>query len=254
MTLRLTLSLAPPSWLTRWDARWKLAATLIAVLCLALLRAWPVALGGLAIALGVTFAARLSRRDWLRRVGPLTLVLLLFLVWVPLVPRSGEDGVPAMGLRLSPRGLRWVAALLSKTIALVTLLWALLATTPLHVLLQAAHRLRVPAVFIQLFMLTHRYVHLLTEEWGRIRTALRVRGFRACMSGHAYRTVGQVVGTMLVRGHERAERVGQAMRARGFSGTTPTLHEFRAQAGDILLFAVSVLLALAMLGVDFWLR
>jgi cobalt/nickel transport system permease protein len=85
-------------------------------------------------------------------------------------------------------------------------------------------------------VLTHRYIFVLGAELSRLRTALRVRGFRNRASRHSYRTVGHVAGTLLVRGYERAERVGQAMRCRGFDGRFRSPIEFRTTWADLLFF------------------
>ena len=125
---------------------------------------------------------------------------------------------------------------------------------PLSILFQAAHRLRLPGRLIHILMLSHRYVFLLAEEWGRLRTALRVRGFRNQANAHSYRTIGQVAGTLLVRGHERGERVGQAMRCRGFAGVFHSLHVFESSAWDVLAFVLLAALAVLLLAADGWLR
>ena len=92
-------------------------------------------------------------------------------------------------------------------------------------------------------LLTYRYVFLFLEELNRLRIALRVRGFRNAMSVHAYRTVGQVSGTLLVRGSDRADHVAQAMRCRGFDGDFHTLTPFRTTLSDPLMFALMVAVA-----------
>ena len=56
-----------------------------------------------------------------------------------------------------------------------------------------------------------------------LRVALRVRGFRLKANRHGYRTAGHAVGAMLVRGADRADRVAESMRARGFDGRFHTL-------------------------------
>ena len=102
----------------------------------------------------------------------------------------------------------------------------MLATAPLEVTLKAAHALRVPGLLVQLALLSYRYLFVLGDELARLRVALRVRGYRHRANWHSYRTVGHVAGTLLVRGYERAERVGQAMRCRGFDGRFRSLTEF----------------------------
>ena len=76
------------------------------------------------------------------------------------------------------------------TVALTvaTLMLVLLASAPLTVTFQAAHKLRVPGLLVQLALLTYRYVFLLAEEFRRLRIALRVRGFRRRADRHSSRS------------------------------------------------------------------
>ena len=84
-------------------------------------------------------------------------------------------------------------------------------------------------------------------EFGRLRTALRVRGYRNRMTVHSYRTIAHVAGTLLVRGAERADRVGQAMRCRGFDGRFRSLTEFHTRPADVAAFLATVAVALGLL-------
>jgi cobalt/nickel transport system permease protein len=135
----------------------------------------------------------------------------------------------------------------------VVLVLVLLATAPLDALLKAAHSLRVPGLLVQLALLSYRYLLVLADELARLRVALRARGFRSRATRHAYRTAGQVAGTLLVRGHERAERVHQAMRCRGFDGRFRSLEAFHTAAADVGAFALIAGGALGVAALD-WLQ
>ena len=110
-------------------------------------------------------------------------------------------------------------------------------TRALHATLHAAHALHVPGVLVLLCSLAYRYSFLLADELARTRIALRVRGYRNRANLHSYRTVGHVTGMLLVRGHERGERVSHAMLCRGFDGQFRSMAEFRTTAADVLLFS-----------------
>src|SRR5207249_6912261 len=102
--------------------------------------------------------------------------------------------------------------------------------------LKAAHCLRVPGLLVQLFLLTYRYLFLLGEELARLRVALRVRGYRNRPTRHSYRTIGHIAGSLLVRSHERGERVAQAMRCRGYDGMHRSLTDFQTRGADVAFF------------------
>ncbi len=133
------------------------------------------------------------------------------------------------------------ALFILKALAIFTLALVLTATSPMNATLPAAAALRVPGRLVHIAMLTYRYLFLFARELGRLRVAVRVRGYRNRPTMHCYRTIGNVAGTLLVRSSERAERVAQAMRCRGFDGRFRSLTEFRTRAIDVVGFASIVL-------------
>lgn len=222
--------------LHRLDPRWTTSGFVLAAAVVAALQTWPAALVALLGSWVLLAVARLPSRWYLRRLGIVVLFLGLFVLFVPLAVRHDETPWHLGPLPLSPRGLTLALVVLLKGMAVVTLLlvWWATATVELH--LKAAYSLRLPKLFLQLLMLTHRYLHLLIEEFRRLRIALRVRAYRHRAGLHTWRTVGHLTGTLLVRSYERAERVGQAMRSRGFDGRLRSLTEFRTTAYDALVF------------------
>jgi cobalt/nickel transport system permease protein len=238
MTLAFTPPPCPDSPLRRLDPRWKLAALTPAALAAAVLRTLPAALLALGLAVLLAALARLPPRWALGRLGAVALFLALFALPLPFLLDGPGPSWQWGAVHLSPRGASAALLLCVKALAVVTLALVVLATAPLDATLKAAHALRVPGLIIQLALLTYRYLFLLADELGRLRTALRVRGYRNRMNRHSYRTVGHVAGTLLVRGYERAERVGQAMRCRGFDGQFRSLTTFRTRAADVVVFVV----------------
>jgi cobalt/nickel transport system permease protein len=238
MTLTLEQLPNPDSPLCRLDARWKLAALTLALLVVATLQTLPAATAAWAGSVLLAVAGRLPVRWCLTRLGAVAVFLLLFVILLPFLLREGRAW--DLGPIRLPYGLVVALLLCLKALAVVTLTLVLLATTPLHVTLQAAHALWVPGLLVQLAMLTFRYIYVLSAELARLRIALRVRGYRNRANRHSYRTVGHVAGTLLVRGYERAERVGQAMRCRGFDGQFRSLVEFHTRAVDWLFFLLVV--------------
>lgn len=239
--------------LARLDPRWKLAALLAAAAVVTLLRTPPPAAAAFAGTLLLVALARLPPRWYLLRAGTAALFVGFFVVWLPFL--DGRGPFVAVGpVELSVPGLGLALLLLLKGVGIVSLMLVLWATAPLEVTLKAVRSLRVPGLLVQLALFTYRYLHLLGEELARLRLALRVRGYRNRASLHSYRTVGHVAGVLLVRGYERAERVGQAMRCRGFDGRFRALHDFRTRAVDVAAFVLLVAAAGALLAWDLALR
>jgi cobalt/nickel transport system permease protein len=235
MTLAFDPLLAADSPFARLDPRWKLAALGSAVLAVALVRSLAPAAVALAGALLLVVLARLPGRWVLRRCGALLLGLAPLLLFLPLA----QGGGPARA-----------ALIAAKALASVFLALVLLGTAPLPDTLHAAQALRVPGLLVQLLLLSYRYTFVLADELQRLRRALRLRGFRARMTPHGYRTAGHVVGTLLVRGAERAEGVAVAMRCRGFDGRFRSLARFRTTAADVGFFGLVATAGVALVAWD----
>jgi len=251
MTAVIDLPDTPPSPISRLDSRWKLAALLPAAFLIPLLQTLPPALIAGVGAIVLCAAARFPLRWLLGRLVGVAFFFSFFLAWLPFIPSRGETACHLGWIAVYPAGFYLACLLLVKALALVSIMLILFATAPLQDTCKAAHALRVPGILIHLLLLTYRFVHLAAEEFARLRIALRVRGFRNRACGHSYRTVGQVAGTLLVRSLERAERVGHAMRCRGFDGTFRSLQERRTELMDVLMFTTIIGIAAALWVWDF---
>jgi cobalt/nickel transport system permease protein len=188
-------------------------------------------------ALLLAILGRLPCRWSVLRLAPVLLFVALLavpLIFFPANTAHVWNFGPAM---VSASGVRTASILLCKAAAIVLLALVALATAPLDATLKAAHALHVPGLLVQLALLSYRYLFVLVEELGRMRIALRVRGYRNRMNLHSYRTVGVVTGALMVRGWERGERVGHAMRCRGFDGRFRSLSAFRTTGADVLMFS-----------------
>ncbi|HEX4612474.1 MAG TPA: cobalt ECF transporter T component CbiQ [Urbifossiella sp.] len=226
----------PPSPLSRWDARWKLAAVLLAAAAAAALRHPAPSAAALAVGLGLLRVGRLGG-PWVRvRLGAFALAAVPFLLVLPFTLDPAGPGWDVGPVRVSEQGVLVGAGVVFRGVAIGALALVLVGTAPVHHTLAAAHRLKVPGLLVLVTLLAYRYAFLLADELRRLRVALRVRGFRPRADRHGYRTAGHVVGAVLVRGADRAERVSEAMRARGFDGRFHTLTAFRTTAWDVIGF------------------
>src|SRR5262245_39865616 len=237
MTLSFARIPCPESPVRRLDPRWKLAAVVLAVAAVAALHTWLPSLVALFAAVLLMLLSRLPPKWVLVRLGTVAGVVLLFAGSLPFLLTDPGPPLFAWGpLEVSAQGLDAAVTLLARSLAIVSLTLVLLATAPLDATLKAARALYVPGVLVQLLLLTYRYIDVTTAEMAQMRIALRTRGYRNRATRHCYRTIGHVAGTLLVRGAERAERVAQAMRCRGFDGQFRSLTEFRTTATDVLAF------------------
>lgn len=92
-------------------------------------------------------------------------------------------------------------------------LW-LVHALPFAELLPVLRRLRVPDLFLASLSFMHRYLVVLWEELQRLKTARRARSSRLTWT-RTWMTSAQLIGELLIRAWDRAERVHRAMLARG---------------------------------------
>jgi len=231
--------------LDRLDPRGRIVAALI--FCVAVTVATRFTTLGLALA-GAALAAGLAGMtpgQALRRLAPLNLLMLLVVIVVPLT----ADGAPAATigpLHFSEQGLRVAWAIVLKGNAIVLGVLALVGTVDIMVLGHALHHLYVPEKLIHVMLFTVRYVDVLRREYHRLSGAMKARAFRPRMNRHTYRAYGYLVGMLLVRSLDRAERIGAAMKCRGFRGRFYLLDHFALSQRDVWFAVASAALLLAL--------
>jgi cobalt/nickel transport system permease protein len=236
------------TWLTRREPRLRIVtAFAFTLLTVSLEHLFPVTLA-LALAFVLTLSAGLSPRLILRRLfaleGFMLVLLILLLFSVP-----GKVLVQVGPFVASWEGLTQALTILLKANAVVLIMLALVGTLEPVVLGHALARLRVPDKLVHLLLFTVRYLGLLNDEYRRLRQAMRTRGFRARSDRHTWRSFGWLMGMLLVRSLERAQRIVAAMKCRGFNGRFYLLdgHPWRSSDSLFALFALLVLSAFLVL-------
>jgi len=204
-------------------------------------------LPALALSLFLMALTRLSPRKVFYR---LLLVngLILFLWFLLPFTYKGETLFTIGPLVGTKEGVLYASRITVKCNTILLAMIALLATTPIFTLGHAMSKLYIPDKIIHLFLFTYRYIHVIFQEYRRLTNAMRIRGFMPRTNIHTYRSYAYLVGMLLVRSYDRAERIHRAMLCRGFSGKYYTLSRFSINIGDILYF--SLMLA-AILGLVF---
>jgi cobalt/nickel transport system permease protein len=181
----------------RWPAALKVAGAFAFILAVTQTPAarwgWFAAEG--AAVLGVLLSARASPRLLLRRLLVLS-PIVAGAVWAA----AGRGG----GVLALRSGLGLAAVI------------ALGQTTSFAEILGALRAARVPALLLTTLALMHRYIFVLGDESARMGRARAARTL-APRRRLAWLAAASVVGQLFVRASERAERVYDAMCARGWN-------------------------------------
>lgn len=230
-------SRVPPSALfshrANLDPRCRLLFALIlsiVVACLGNLRASFLALG---IALLILAVARPPFMFFIKRFLPAN--LFIFFLWL-VVPFT-TPGPPAWRLGIltaSQTGIELCLLATIKANALVIIFLAMIAPMSISSLCNAMRALHCPAKLAWLFLLMGRNVHLLSREWGNLHEAAKLRAFKPGNNKNTYRTLASLLALLLIRTHDRGQRMREAMLLRGFNGQLPPGAPLRCTWRDAL--------------------
>ena len=111
-------------------------------------------------------------------------------------------------------GMVSFASLLVKCCLTVFAALLLLSTTGMNKIAAALHKIHVPQIFIIQLLLTYRYISVLVGEASRVYTAYTLRAPN--QRGISSKVWGSFIGLLLLRTYDRASRLYQAMKLRGF--------------------------------------
>jgi len=237
------------TWIHRLDPRTKTLGFLLLALTAVLsdVRRWPTMTGILLSLLLIASSARIPLKTLLLRVSvvlPFSLMVLCTLPWMA----EGPSGRASLGPWLISRHGLYILASITVKSALAVLAVSLLSmTTPFSAILAGLGRLRVPRVLVVLLSFMYRYLFVLIEETHRMMIARDARMAGPLSLKQQAHVTGAMAATLFLRTYERAERIAQAMLARGFDGEIRTLNLLRCSSADarfiaLLLTVVALLL------------
>jgi cobalt/nickel transport system permease protein len=189
------------SAMSRIPAMLKLGMALVMIVGTVL--APPTAIGWFAgVAALLALAVVLSRL-------PLLFLLKRLAVLSPFVLGVALVNALQPGLRAS-----WLTVAIKSGICLLTII-VVSNTTPFSRILHVLKAVHVPVLLITTIALMHRYLFVLVEEAERMRRARASRTFSRQRRAR-WQALSTVVSQLFVRASERAERIYDAMCARGW--------------------------------------
>jgi cobalt/nickel transport system permease protein len=232
------------------DPRIRMVFALLFSVLIAITHKFPVAGCGLLFAVILCIIARLTVKPLLSRMYVAN-IFIVFLWLVLPFSMPGRSVFEVLGLTATYEGIQYTLLITVKCNAIILLNIALLSTSSISDLVHAMRHFRMPDKLIHIFFFLYRYANVMVGEYAVLQRTLKVRGFKPSTSVHTYRTYGAVIGTLLVRGHDRSEKIHKAMVCRGFRGKYWLLDHFVMKPEDYLA-ACLLIAALIFLGVLQW--
>ncbi len=222
-----------PSVLDVFDPRVKVFATLLFAFSTVLSDQIAALVFSLLIAIVMACLAKLSFKATLKRLIAMDLFMVVLLIILPFTVK-GDVFYSFFGYSASCQGLEQGIKIALKANAVVLMLFSTISTLPHSALASTLVWLHVPDKLIQLMFFTLRYLSVIVEEFQRLRRSMRARAFVMGFNWHTWRSLGYLIGMMIVRAMQRSERIVQAMKCRGYTGQYHSHYPMQYKCYDIL--------------------
>ena len=240
------------SLIHRLDPRVKILVACAFSIVVAISNRPPALISAVLISLLLVSFARLSFKSIVSRLLVVNTLIFLFWIFIPFT----VDGERLFGLGpliATREGIILSALITIKSNSIILVLIGLVSTMPIFTIGRSMRYLYVPTKIVYLVLFTYRYIHAINREFRRLTDAISIRGFQPGTSMHTYRTYAYLIGMLLVKSHDRAERVRSAMLCRGFRGKFYDLSEFSLKPSDLIISLI-MLSAIAGIGLLQWTR
>lgn len=236
-------------WLEARDSRSRLVVAALLVVAVVAIGHVGVATAALVAALALALAAGVTPGRLVRRLAVVEGFVVLLMIVLPLTAPTGP-WIALGPLELSVDGLRRAVSIALRASAAATLVLALIGGLDPVRLGHGLSRLGLPLRLTELLLFCFRYIDLVGGEARRLQEAMRLRGFSPRTDWHTLRTYGNFIGQMLLRSHDRAERIVEAMLCRGYVGRYPVFSSERLRRGDAAFVGAATVAAGLLLSLD----
>lgn len=186
---------------------------------------------------------------------PYSMLIKRFLIALPFGLFAGITNVIydrasafAVGCVTVSFGVVSLFTILFRTYLCVMAVLVLVSVTPFTEITNSMRRLRVPSLFVINFEMIYRYIGVLFEEAYSMYIAYSLRSTNK--KGIEIKDMGSFVGQLLLRSFDRADRVYNAMKCRGYALKSIVRNDKKLTRGDWVFFAVICLFCITFRFID----
>ena len=203
--------------LHRWEPRCKVAGLLGLIIAIALVNHWEITPLIFVGSMGFYWSSKLPWQQWRDRLKYPTGFVLVMGAVLPLTAGKTITGWQVGPWAIYWEGLELATVIFARFLCLFTVALILLGSTPLLKLVRSLRAMGLSSTLVDLFLLTYRYLVDIQKTWQRMMTAAQLRGFQwQWYRLRHWSTMVQLLGSLLIRSDQQAQRVHQAMILRGY--------------------------------------
>lgn len=202
------------------DIRLRLISLFAFALIIALSKGWLIPLVGLLTLLTFSLIYHINIIERFKRVALAEELLLIIVVFLPFT----HPGTPLFKfgpIQLSYEGLREALLIFFRSSIIILGSSIFLNLSEPVTIIRGLYGLRFPYKLVEIAFFALRYISVVESEHRKLKKAMKARGFKPSLNLHTYKSYAYLLGMILLRSYDRAERVYKAMLARGFNGKLP---------------------------------
>lgn len=220
----------------RLDPRAKIIAFSVLVFSVVFLVNIRLALLGLCTSILIMSISKIPAAFVIHRIKWVFFFLFPLLFILPLTT-DGTIMFSIAGFPFTYEGLEHAFLILTRGTAAIILVVVMLGSMRFDTTIKALYMLKVPATLVQMLMFTYRYIFVIIDEFQRMRKAITAKGFSFKTNRYGLSILGNLIGMLILKSYDRAERVYQSMVAKGYTGNPATLATFEMKAKDYIISA-----------------
>lgn len=231
--------------LHRWEPRTKLIGLLTLIFAFAFVQSLALLLPMLVVTAVFFTLSRLPFSYLRQRLAIPGYFLLGLILSFPFL----VQGTPLVSLgpvTIWQEGVQTAVLVAVRFLSIITISLILFGTAPFLTSIKAMRALGLPLILTDMILLTYRYLFEMGATLSTTRTAVRLRGFQGNKANmDSLGVLAALIGNLLVRSYEQADRVYRAMILRGYGHDDGKHHDFVTRRADWLRLAAVVLIAAA---------
>ena len=164
-------------------------------------------------------------------------------------------------LSIKAEGCRAMVLIVTRFVCILTVSLVLFGTAPFLTSIKTMRFLGLPAVIVDMMLLTYRYLEQFGESLKKMQRAMRLRGFNSHgFNRRNFNMLANLAGSLLVRSYEQSQRVYQAMILRGYGygdKKTPNrkvlINRTKGDKLSLIAFSLTMVIAASFLVGEIWL-
>lgn len=208
------------NFLSRIDARVKMISVFGLILTVVSSHVVLVPILAFLISMSLLLSIRIPLKVILLRLTiPLTIAIVVVIVQIFYYGTSpilewNFFGIQIVGYE---EGLLRGFLIMAKVVGSVSLIIFLSMTTSLNKLFNAARWFKIPAICVEIALLTFRYIFVLLDVALTVRDAQRVRlGYSSLRK--SWHSIGALAGSVVIQAYDQSMATYEAMLLRGYNG------------------------------------